>query len=149
MAGYGRVWQDGKLGRAAFHDTGFETTMAEHGIHWEITEKKAKSMMKPVHMGPLLPQTLVISVPGHRMHLDFTPQFQGVAAKASCHSVTLSSHSQGAACQARDKRASRKETFGEQLSVWKNGAACSPTGSTVYAAQLTGWRFFDSQQGFT
>lgn len=93
MAGYGRVWQGmagwaQKLGRLLlfmtlalrqqWRSTGYI------GISQKDTERKAKSMTNPVHMRPVLPQTLVISVPGHRMHLDFTPQFQSVAGKASC-----------------------------------------------------------------
>ena len=130
MAGYGRVlagWAQ-KLGRLLLFMTlalRQQWRTGYIGISQKDTERKAKSMTNPVHMRHVLPQTLVISVPGHRMHLDFTPQFQGVAGKSI---MSMSSQSQGAACQAGDKRVSTKETCGVvQLSVWKNGAACSPT----------------------
>ena len=44
MAGYGRVWAQklGRLLRISWH-SGFETTMAEHGIFvWDITERYRK-----------------------------------------------------------------------------------------------------------
>lgn len=118
----------------AFHDTSFET-MAEHRIHRDMTERKAKSMTNPVYMRPVLPQTF-ISVPGHGMHLDFTPQFQGVAAKKSI--MLMSSQSQGAACQAGDKRVSTKETFWccRALCLEKWGRMFSNNIVTICAKQL-------------
>ena len=41
VAGYGRIGPEAREA-VAFHDTGFETTMAEHGIYWDITERYRK-----------------------------------------------------------------------------------------------------------